>query len=90
MKSNRTALQEARVTQRTAEAAVTRSAADKDEEIRSLKSRIAALERAAKKQGAARDPNRNAISAKNQPAPEVSPLDTVENGSPEAASIVTA
>lgn len=80
LKKSETALREARVSQRATEAAAKQSASDKDEEVHSLKSRITALERALKKQTAIRDPNRNALSQKPQPEPDISPASTVESG----------
>jgi hypothetical protein len=71
-----TALQEARKSYKAAEAAANKSASGKDEEVLSLKSRIAALERTEKKQMARREPNMSAISPKHQPEPGISPSGT--------------
>jgi hypothetical protein len=82
LKQNETALQEARKSERTAQAAAKKITSDRDAEVLSLKSRIAALERTAKNQTALRERSRIAMSPKHQPEPETSPSGTSAGGSP--------
>ncbi|MGO8915335.1 MAG: hypothetical protein ACLQJR_05455 [Stellaceae bacterium] len=82
LKKSETALKDVRLSQRAAEAAAKKSAADKNEEVQALKNRIIVLERSLKKQTALREADTNAISARIQPNPEISPSSTVESGSP--------
>jgi hypothetical protein len=81
LKSSEAALRDARLGRKAAEEASRKRAADQDEEIQALKSRIAALDRALTKEKKVRASGTSGTAAKNSSQPEAAPS-APDEGSP--------
>ena len=76
----KTALRRTPIARAASEAAARQADARRQNEVKSLHGRIAALERDLKKRPAVAKAKRRAIAARPQPAPELAPADKVESG----------